>query len=46
MVAPELKAWAFLIASLMLLLLICGVAAVGLFTRPGRWSERFEPVAT
>ena len=34
MVVTELKAWVFLTASLMLLLLIRGLAALGLFTRP------------
>jgi len=38
--ATELKAWFFLIISLLLLLMICSVAALGLFTRPTRWSER------
>ncbi len=33
MVVNEVNAWVFLIASLMLLLLICGLAALGLFTR-------------
>lgn len=41
--ATELKAWFFLIISLLLLLIICGVAALGLFTRPTRWSERPSP---
>ena len=40
------KAWFFSIASLVLLLVICGVAALGLFTRPRRWSERSGPVMT
>ncbi len=41
--ATELKAWFFLIISLLLLLIICSVAALGLFTRPKRWSERPSP---
>ena len=36
----ELKAWFFLAASFMLLLLICGLIMVGVLTRPMRWSER------
>ena len=36
----ELKAWVFLAASFLLLLCICGLAMVGLLTRPTRWSER------
>jgi len=36
----ELKAWFFLAASFLLLLLICGLAMVGILTRPMRWSER------
>jgi hypothetical protein len=36
----ELKAWFFLAASLLLLLFICGLAMLGLLTRPLRWSER------
>ncbi len=42
--ATELKAWFFLIISLLLLLMICSVAALGLFTRPTRWSERAMPL--
>jgi len=38
MVAAELRAWVFLTASLMLLPVIWGLAALGLFTRPRRWS--------
>ena len=45
MIVTELKAWVFFIASLTLLLLICGLAALGLFTRPRRWSDRSEAVA-
>ena len=41
MVLNELKAWVFLIGNLLLLLLICGLAALGLSTRPQRWGERF-----
>jgi hypothetical protein len=36
----ELKAWVFLIASFVLLVCICGLAMLGLLTRPMRWSER------
>jgi hypothetical protein len=36
----ELKAWFFLAASFVLLLVICGLAMVGVLTRPLRWSER------
>ena len=36
----ELKAWFFLIASFVLLVCICGLAMLGLLTRPMRWSER------
>ena len=36
----DLKAWLFLAASFLLLLLICGLAMVGVLTRPMRWSER------
>jgi len=45
MVATELKTWGFLTASLLLFLLICGLAALGLFTRPRRWSELAGPMA-
>ena len=45
MVVTEVKAWIFLLASLALLLLICGLAVVGLLTRPRRWSDRSEAVA-
>ena len=43
MVTPmttELKAWFFLGMSVVLLLFICGLAMLGLLTRPMRWSER------
>jgi hypothetical protein len=46
MVVTELKAWVLLIASLLLLLIICALAALGSFTRPQRWSERGRPAAT
>ena len=36
MVTHEVKAWFFLVVSLLFLLMICSVAALGLFTRPGR----------
>ena len=36
----ELKAWFFLAASFVMLLVICGLAMLGLLTRPMRWSER------
>lgn len=36
----EMKAWFFLVASVALLLVICGLATLGLLTRPVRWSER------
>jgi hypothetical protein len=36
----ELKGWFFLAASLLLLVFICGLAMVGVLTRPMRWSER------
>ena len=45
MIVTELKAWVFFIASLTLLLLICGLTVMGLLTRPRRWSDRFEAVA-
>lgn len=38
--AQDIKGWLLLMASLFLLLLICGLATVGLLTRPARWSER------
>ena len=36
----DLKGWVFLAASFLFLLVICGLAMVGLLTRPVRWSER------
>jgi hypothetical protein len=36
----EVKAWAVLLVSLLMLAMICLIAAAGLFTRPQRWSER------
>jgi hypothetical protein len=36
----ELKAWFFLAAGFLLLLCICGLAMLGVLTRPMRWSER------
>ena len=36
----ELKAWFFLATSFILLVCICGLAMLGLLTRPVRWSER------
>jgi len=36
----DIKGWLFLVASLLLLALICGLATLGLLTRPARWSER------
>ncbi len=36
----DFRAWFFLVASFLLLLVICGLAMVGLLTRPLRWSER------
>jgi hypothetical protein len=41
--ATELKPWLFLIISLLLLLIICSVAALGLFTRPTRWKRANDP---
>lgn len=38
--ASELKGWLFLLASLFLLMLICGLAMLGILTRPVRWTER------
>ena len=40
----EMKGWISLLASVVLLLVICGVAALGLFTRPTRWSDRSKPI--
>ena len=36
----EMKGWLFLMASLFLLMVICGLAMIGLLTRPARWVER------
>lgn len=36
----EIKGWFFLAASMLLLLVICGLAMIGLLTRPVRWAER------
>ena len=36
----EMKGWLFLMASLLLLWVICGLAMLGLLTRPARWVER------
>jgi hypothetical protein len=38
--ADMLKGWLFLVLSILMLLVICGIAAAGLFTRPSRWSDR------
>jgi hypothetical protein len=40
MMMYEVKGWFFLVASFILLLVICGLATLGLLTRPLRWSER------
>ena len=36
----EMKAWFFLVASVALLLVICGLATLGLLTRPVRWEAK------
>lgn len=36
----EIKGWLFLVASLLLLSMICCLAMLGLLTRPIRWSDR------
>jgi hypothetical protein len=36
----EVKAWCVLAACFLLLLFICGLAMLGILTRPLRWSER------
>ena len=39
----ELKAWLALAASFVLLLFICALAMLGVFTRPLRWRDRVRP---
>jgi hypothetical protein len=36
----ELKAWFLLAACFVLLLFICGLAMLGILTRPMRWGQR------
>ena len=48
----EAKAWFILVASFILLVIICTLATLGIFTRPKRWNDRpvflkvrnYEPV--
>ncbi len=41
----EMKGAALLLGCLMFFTLICAVAALGVVTRPGRWSERARSVS-
>jgi len=41
----ELKGAGLLLGCLVFIALICAVAAVGMMTRPGRWSERATPAS-
>ncbi len=36
----EAKAWFILVASFILLVIICTLATLGIFTRPKRWNDR------
>ena len=41
----ELKGAILLLGCLVFFALICAVAALGLVTRPGRWSDRATPAS-
>ena len=41
----EIKGAVLLLCCLMFFTLICALAALGLVTRPSRWSDRAKPVS-
>jgi len=42
----EIKGAALLLGCLVFFALICAVAALGMLTRPGRWSDRATPASS